>query len=52
VTALLTASGKGAPLTPTHANDTFVGSVWAITSDLHTEVDRAATPNRAPNFYG
>ena len=37
---------------PTHANDTFVGSVWAITSDLHTEVDRAATPNRAPNFYG
>lgn len=37
---------------PAHANDTFVGSVWAITSDLHTEVDRASTPNRAPNFYG
>lgn len=37
---------------PAHANDTFVGSVWAITSDLHTEVDRFATPNRAPNFYG
>lgn len=37
---------------PAHANDTFVGSVWAITSDLHTEVDRHATPNRAPNFYG
>ena len=36
---------------PTHANDTFVGSVWAITADLHIEVDRAATPNRAPNFY-
>lgn len=36
---------------PAHANDTFVGSVWAITSDLHTEVDRHATPNRAPNFY-
>lgn len=37
---------------PTHVNDTFVGSVWAITSDMHIEVDRAATPNRAPNFYG
>ena len=36
---------------PTHPNDTFVGSVWAITSDLHIEVDRHATPNRAPNFY-
>lgn len=36
---------------PAHANDTFVGSVWAITADLHTEVDRASTPNRAPNFY-
>lgn len=36
---------------PAHVNDTFVGSVWAITSDLHTEVDRHATPNRAPDFY-
>ena len=36
---------------PAHANDTFVGSVWAITADLHIEVDRHATPNRAPNFY-
>lgn len=36
---------------PAHANDTFVGSVWAITADLHIEVDRHATPNRAPDFY-
>ena len=36
---------------PAHPNDTFVGSVWAITSDLHTEVDRHATPQRAPDFY-
>lgn len=36
---------------PTHANDTFVGSVWAITADVHIEVDRHATINRAPNFY-
>lgn len=36
---------------PTHPNDTFVGSAWAITSDLHVEVDRHSTPNRAPNFY-
>ena len=35
-----------------HVNDTFDASVWAITSDLHIEVDRASTPNRAPNFYG
>jgi hypothetical protein len=36
---------------PTHPNDTFEGSVWAITSDLHIEVDRHSTPNRAPDFY-
>jgi len=36
---------------PAHPNDTFVGSAWAITSDLHIEVDRHSTPNRAPNFY-
>lgn len=36
---------------PTHANDTFAGSVWAITADLHIEVDRAATPSRSPDFY-
>ncbi len=36
---------------PAHVDDTFVGSVWAITADMHIEVDRASTPNRAPNFY-
>lgn len=36
---------------PAHPNDTFEGSAWAITSDLHIEVDRHATPNRSPNFY-
>ena len=35
---------------PTNENDTFAGSVWAITADLHIEVDKAATPFRAPNF--
>lgn len=32
-------------------NDTFPDSVLGITVDLHIEVDRAATPNRAPDFY-
>jgi hypothetical protein len=36
---------------PAHANDTFVGSVWAITADVHHETDRQATPQRAPDFY-
>lgn len=36
---------------PTHPNDTFPDSVFGITADCHIEVDRAATPNRAPNFY-
>ena len=36
---------------PANVADTFVGSVWAITADLHIEVDRASTLNRAPNFY-
>lgn len=35
----------------THGNDTFPGSIWAMTHDLHHQVDRAATPNRAPDFY-
>jgi hypothetical protein len=35
----------------THDNDTFPDTVLGITADLHIEVDRAATPNRAPNFY-
>lgn len=34
-----------------HANDTFGASVLGITADLHIEVDRASTPNRAPDFY-
>lgn len=34
-----------------HVNDTFAASVWLITVDLHIEVDRASTPNRAPDFY-
>jgi len=34
-----------------HANDTYPGSCFGITADLHIEVDRAATPNRAPDFY-
>jgi hypothetical protein len=34
-----------------HVNDTFPDSVFGITADLHIEVDRVATPNRAPNFY-
>jgi hypothetical protein len=34
-----------------HANDTFPDSVWAITADMHIEVDRHATPNRGPDFY-
>lgn len=33
------------------AADTFAGSAFGITADLHIEVDRASTPNRAPNFY-
>lgn len=34
-----------------HTNDTFAASVWAITADMHIEVDRHATPSRSPNFY-
>ena len=35
----------------THVNDTFPDSVLGITCDIHHEVDRHATPQRAPNFY-
>lgn len=35
----------------THINDTFVGSIWAMTHDIHYECDVASTPNRSPNFY-
>lgn len=34
-----------------HVNDTFSASVFGITCDVHIEVDRVATPSRAPNFY-
>jgi hypothetical protein len=34
-----------------HVNDTFPDSAFGITVDLHIEVDRASTPNRAPDFY-
>jgi len=34
-----------------HVNDTFTGSIWCMTHDLHYELDRDATINRAPNFY-
>lgn len=33
-----------------HVNDTFTGTIFGIMSDLHYEVDRYATINRAPNF--
>jgi hypothetical protein len=54
---LITSSGKGAPFTPVEADgnlsllETRTGDGWAITSDLHIEVDRHATINRTPNFY-
>lgn len=35
----------------THPNDTFEGSIWGQTHDIHYEVDRLSTINRAPNFY-
>jgi len=34
-----------------HGNDTFGASAFGICCDLHIEVDRAATPSRAPDFY-
>lgn len=34
-----------------HANDTFESDVFAITVDLHTEIDRYSTPYRFPPFY-
>lgn len=35
----------------THVNDTFPDTILGITADLHHEVDRHATPQRAPDFY-
>jgi hypothetical protein len=34
-----------------HIDDTFPAGIFAITGDLHIEVDRHATPQRAPDFY-
>jgi hypothetical protein len=33
-----------------HTDDTFPGTVFGILADLHYEVDRYSTINRAPNF--
>lgn len=33
-----------------HSNDTFTGTIFGIIVDLHYQVDRYATKNRAPNF--
>lgn len=35
----------------TDPSDTFNGSIWGLTHDIHYECDRASTPNRAPDFY-
>jgi len=35
-----------------HANDTFTGAAHGLGMDIHYEADRAASINRAPNFYG
>lgn len=34
-----------------HVNDTFPGTAYLITTDIHYQVDRYATLNKAPNFY-
>jgi len=34
----------------TSPEDTFTQSIWALTVDLHYEVDRATTPSRTPPF--
>ena len=35
----------------THANDTYTGDALAFNLDAHYQIDRYATPNRAPDFY-
>lgn len=35
----------------THANDTYVGDAVGLFLDAHYQVDRFATPNKAPDFY-
>jgi hypothetical protein len=35
----------------THPNDTFDDQAFGVALDLHYQADRAATPNKVPNFY-
>jgi hypothetical protein len=35
-----------------HANDTLSDALFMFTSDVHLQVDRVSTINKAPNFYG
>lgn len=35
----------------THANDTYNADALGLTLDAHYQVDRYATPNKAPDFY-
>lgn len=35
----------------TDPSDTFTGSIWGITHDLHFETDHDSTPLRVPPFY-
>jgi hypothetical protein len=34
-----------------HINDTFPGTIHLFTADVHHQINRYATKNRAPNFY-
>lgn len=34
----------------THANDTYTGDAFGLFVDIHYQVDRHSTPNRAPDF--
>ena len=33
-----------------HANDTFPDGIFALTADIHFQVDKQVTPNKAPPF--
>lgn len=35
-----------------HPNDTLAADAFVFCVDLHYQADRAATPNKVPNFYG
>ena len=35
----------------TYGEGTYGTKVYGFTMDLHYEVDRNSTPNKAPNFY-